>query len=183
MQPILVQYTVPQQQLAAVRRYQAARSIHIYITNEDGSGNLGEGDLVFVDNSVNTDTGTVLLKARLKNEPEQLWPGQHVGVRMQFAVQNDAVVVPQTAVQSGQNGNFVYLAEQGTAVVRPVRVDRQIDDLAVIAEGLRGGEQVVTRAPRNLRPGSKLISATDAANTQPADKAGKASASGARPAS
>jgi len=62
-----------------------------------------------------------------------------------------------------------------------VRVDRQIDDFAVIAEGLQGGEQVVTRAPRNLRPGSKLTSAADAANTQPADQAGKAS--GARPAS
>ena len=181
MQPILVQYTVPQQQLAAVRRYQTARSIRIYVTNEDGSGNLGEGDLVFIDNSVNTDTGTVLLKARVKNEREQLWPGQYVGVRTQFAVQNDAVVVPQTAVQSGQNGNFVYLVEQGAAAVRPVRVDRQIDDFAVIAEGLQGGEQVVTRAPRNLRPGSKLTSAADAANTRPAEQAGKAGASGAQP--
>jgi len=168
MQPILVQYSIPQQSLSELRHYQAQRSIRIFITNEDGSGDLGEGELVFIDNSVNTETGTVLLKARVANAHEQLWPGQYVGVRTQFAMQPDAVVVPQTAVQTGQSGNFVYVVEQGSAAIRAVQVDRQVDDLAVIAFGLKAGETVVTRAPRNLRPGVKVVSTEAAGKPQPA---------------
>src|SRR3569832_1417887 len=150
MQPILVQYSLPQQRLPELRRYSAARSIRVFITLEDGSGDLGEGDLVFIDNIVNTETGTVLLKARLRNEREQRWPGQYVGVRTQFAMQRDALVVPLTAVQTGQNGNYVYVVEQGGAAVRQVEVDRQVGDLAVIAHCLAADEQVVMRAPRFL---------------------------------
>jgi RND family efflux transporter MFP subunit len=159
MQPILVQYTIPQQSLAELRRYQAQHSIRIFITHEDGSGDLGEGELVFVDNAINTDTGTIMLKARVANADEQLWPGQYVGVRTRLTVQPDAVVVPQTAVQTGQDGNFVYLIEQGEAVIGNVVVDRQVNDLAVVTSGLKAGETVVTRAPRNLRPGVKVVSA------------------------
>jgi multidrug efflux system membrane fusion protein len=171
LQPILVQYSIPQQLLPQLRRYQAQHSIRIFITNEDGSGDLGKGDLVFVDNTVNPDTGTVMLKARLGNEQEQLWPGQYVGVRTQLALQPDAVVVPQTAIQSGQDGNFVYVVEHGSAAMRKVRVDRQVDELAVIADGLKAGESVVVRAPRNLRPGLKVETAAadekSAARKQP----------------
>lgn len=163
MQPILVQYSIPQQHLPELQRYQKQRGIRIFVTREDGSGELGEGELVFIDNAVNADTGTVTLKARLRNEREQLWPGQYVGVRMQLTVENDAVVVPQTALQTGQEGNFVYVVEQGKAAMRPVKVDRQVKDLAVITSGLKAGEMVVTRAPRNLRPGASVSSAADAA--------------------
>ncbi len=166
MQPILVIYSIPQQRLSELRRYQSQKSIRIFITNEDESGELGQGELVFIDNSVDTDTGTVLLKARVANSNEQLWPGQYVGVRTRFALQPDAVVIPQTAVQTGQSGNFVYVVEQGSAVIRTVQVDRQVGDLAVISSGLKPGEIVVTRAPRNLRPGVKVVTAESAENTQ-----------------
>jgi len=158
MQPILVQYSIPQQNLSELRRYQAKKTIRIFITREDGGGDLVQGELVFIDNTVNTETGTVMLKARVGNAHEQLWPGQYVGVRTQFTMQSDAVVVPQTAVQTGQSGNFVYVVEDGSAVIRSVQVDRQVGDLAVIASGLKPGETVVTRAPRNLRPGVKVVS-------------------------
>jgi RND family efflux transporter MFP subunit len=161
MRPILVQYTIPQQMLPELRRYQKQGSIQIFITNEDGSGDLGRGDLVFIDNTVDTDTGTVTLKARVSNAHEQLWPGQYVGVLTQFAIQSDAVVVPQTAVQTGQNGNFVYVVEDGNAAIRAVKVDRLVNDIAVIASGIKAGETVVTRAPRNLRPGVKVVSAAE----------------------
>lgn len=161
MQPILAQYSLPQQRLPELRRYLAARTIRVFIAHEDGSGDLDEGGLVFIDNNVNTDTGTVMLKACLPNKHEQLWPGQYVGVRMQFAIQQNAIVVPNTAVQTGQNGNYVYVVEQGTAVVRPVEVDRQVGDLAVIAKGLAAGEQIAMRVPRNLRPGTKVVSAEE----------------------
>jgi multidrug efflux system membrane fusion protein len=163
MQPILVQYTIPQQRLPELQRYHQQRGIRIFITREDGSGELDEGELVFIDNAVNPSTGTVTLKARLRNEREQLWPGQYVGVRTQLTVQKDAVVVPQTAIQTGQEGNFVYIVEQGKAAVRPVKVDRQVNDLAVIASGLKGDEMVVTRVPRNLRPGAAVESAAPVA--------------------
>jgi RND family efflux transporter MFP subunit len=158
MRPILVQYNIPQQSLSELRRYQAQHSIRIFITHEDGSGDLGEGELVFVDNTVNTDTGTLMLKARVPNAHEQLWPGQYVGVRTRLTMQPDAVVVPQSAVQTGQNGNFVYAVEQGKAVIRDVQVDRQVNNLAVITSGLKEGDIVVTRAPRNLRPGTEIVS-------------------------
>ncbi len=157
MQPILVRYSIPQQTLPTLQRYQAQGGIRIFITREDGSSDLGEGKLIFVDNAVTTNTGTVTLKARLPNTQEQLWPGQYVGVRTQLAVQADAIVVPQSAIQTGQNGNFVYIIEQDKAVIRPVQVDRQVDDLAIIATGVKAGETVVTRAPRNLRPGVKVV--------------------------
>jgi RND family efflux transporter MFP subunit len=167
MQPILVQYSIPQQSLSELRRYQAQHSIRIFITHEDGSGHLGEGELVFVDNTINTDTGTVLLKARVPNAHEQLWPGQYVGVRTRLTMQPDAVTVPQTAIQTGQDGNFVYVVEQGKAVIRAVQVDRQVNDLAVIASGLKAGETVVIRMPRNLRPGAKVVSAAAEVKPQP----------------
>lgn len=166
IKPILVQYTIPQQSFSELRRYQAQGSIRIFITHEDGSGNLGEGELVFVDNTVNTDTGTVTLKARVPNAHEQLWPGQYVGVRTRLAIQPDAVVVAQSAVQTGQNGNYVYVVDQGTVAVRDVEVERQVEDLAVIGAGLKAGETVVTRVPRNLRPGSKVASIVPATDTK-----------------
>jgi multidrug efflux system membrane fusion protein len=104
------------------------------------------------------------------NAHEQLWPGQYVGVRTRFAMQPDAVVVPQTAIQTGQNGNFVYVVEQDKAAIRPLQVDRQVNDLAVIASGLKAGETVVTRAPRNLRPGAKVVSVDAAEKPQAAQK-------------
>lgn len=153
MKPILVQYQLPQQFLTEVRKYEARNSIHIFITNEDGSGDLGEGKLVFIDNAVNTDSGTVLLKARLPNKQEQLWPGQYVGVRMQLAIEPDAIVVPDSAIQSDQNGNFVYRVVDGKATIAKVSVDRRINNLAVIRSGLQVGEIVVTQIPRSLRNG------------------------------
>jgi multidrug efflux system membrane fusion protein len=156
MRPILVQYAVPQQQLPEIRRRRAAGTVRVFVTHEDGTGDLGEGDLVFVDNQVRADTGTVTLKARVPNTAETLWPGQYVGVRTRLAVEPKAVTVPMNAVQTGQDGNYVYVVEGGKAAVRPVRVDRQVDDSAVIASGLAGGETVVVRVPRNLRAGGEV---------------------------
>lgn len=160
MNPILVQYTIPQQSLSAVREHRRKGTIRIFVTHEDGTGDLGRGKLVFIDNSVDPTTATVMLKARVPNQDERLWPGQYVGVRMQLAVQSDAVVVPETAVQVGQGGNFVYVVEDGAARIRNVTVDRRVADLAVIASGLTPGQTVVSRIPRNLRPGAAVTTAS-----------------------
>jgi multidrug efflux system membrane fusion protein len=153
MKPILVQYQLPQQFLSEVRKYNAQRSIHIFITHESGSGNLGEGKLVFIDNTVNPDSGTVMLKARIPNSDELLWPGQFVGVKMQLAVEKNAMVVPDGAIQSDQNGNFVYAVVNGKATIVQVSVNRTVDNFAVISKGLKVGDVVITQIPRTLRAG------------------------------
>jgi len=101
MQPIQVQFNLSQQFLPQIRDYQGRHAIKVIITHEDGSGSLDQGSLVFIDNAINNSTGTVMLKASLPNQHEQLWPGQYVGVTVQRALQADAVVVPQSAVLTG----------------------------------------------------------------------------------
>jgi RND family efflux transporter MFP subunit len=159
MQPILVQFSVPQQFLARVRQYQAAPGIRVSVTDDKAVGTLDEGSLVFIDNTVNTNTSTITLKARMPNTQEQLWPGQYVNVSMQLTVESKAVVVPQTAIQTGQNGNYLYIVEQGRALARDVTVDRQMGDLAVLSTGLAGNEQVIMKVPRDLRSGAKVTPA------------------------
>jgi multidrug efflux system membrane fusion protein len=136
-----------------VREYDAKHALKVKITHEDGSGDLDQGRLVFIDNAVNASTGTVMFKASLPNKQEQLWPGQYVGVTLQLTVDPKAVVVPQGAVLTGQEGNYVYVVRDGKAEQQAIQVDRQVGDLAVVASGLKGGEMVVAHVPRNLRPG------------------------------
>ena len=159
MQPIQVQFQLAQQFLPQVREYDARHALKVQITHEDGSGDLDQGRLVFIDNAVNTSTGTVMFKASLPNRQEQLWPGQYVGVTLQLALQQDAVVVPQSAVLTGQQGNYVYMVKDGVAEQRPIKVDRVMGDVAVVSAGLKGGEQLVTAVPRNLRPGLHVTAA------------------------
>jgi RND family efflux transporter MFP subunit len=159
MQPIQVQFSIPQQYLGRVRQFQARPGIKVTVSGDRGAGSLDEGVLVFIDNAVNANTGTVTLKARLPNEREQLWPGQFVDVSMQLTVEPKAVVVPQTAIRTGQGGNFVYIVVQGRAETRDVKVDRQVGELAVLSAGLAGNEQVISRAPRGLRSGMKIVPA------------------------
>jgi RND family efflux transporter MFP subunit len=159
MQPILVQFNIPQQFLARVRQYQARPGISVHIAEDKGVGKLDEGVLVFIDNAVNTNTGTITLRAQVPNNREQLWPGQYVDVDMQLTVEPNAVVVPQTAIQTGQTGYFVYVMAQGKAQATEVKVDRQVGDLAVLSAGLVGGEQVVSRVPRDLRTGMSITPA------------------------
>lgn len=167
MKPILVEYTIPQQQLGALRRYNRLNGVKVKITHENGSGNLGTGKLVFIDNSVNSTTGTVMLKAELPNKDVTLWPGQYVGVSTQLTMQKNALVIPDSAIQTGQNGNFVYRVVNGKAEIAQVTVDRQVGNDAVIASGLKAGETIVTRVPRRMRPGTSIISNTAGNNGKP----------------
>lgn len=161
MQPILVQFNIPQQFLSRVRQYQARPGISVSVTDDKEIGKLDQGTLVFIDNAVNANTGTVTLKAQMPNDHEQLWPGQYVTVSMQLTIEPNAIVVPQIAIQTGQDGNYVYLVEQGKAEVRRVTVDRQMGDLAVLSAGLSGNERVILKVPRDMRVGVKVTPAAD----------------------
>ena len=159
VRPIQVQFNIPQRSLPLVRERQALQSVRAVITRDDGTTTLDDGSLVFIDNAVNTSTGTVLLKARVPNRREQLWPGQYVGVHLQLSLDPNSLVVPQTAIQTGQSGTYVYLLIDGKATIRPVRVDREIGAETVISSGLSGSEQVIVRVPRGLRSGTRVAPA------------------------
>ncbi len=157
IKPVLVRFTIPQQNFPEVRQYNASGSMKVEVRRENKAGPLlGQGSLVFIDNNVNTQTGTVLLKARVPNNTEALWPGQFVSVRLLLTVEPKAVVVPEVAIQNGQQGTFVYVADDGKARIQPVTIARQVDGMIVIAKGLEGKETVITEFPRNLAPGTPL---------------------------
>lgn len=167
IQPIQVQFQLAQQFLPEVRDYDARHALKVQITQEDGTGDLDQGKLVFIDNAVNTSTGTVMFKASLPNRREQLWPGQYVGVTLQLALQQDAVVIPQSAVLTGQQGNYVYVVKDGIADQQAIKVDRLVGDVAVVSSGLKGGERLVTAVPRNLRPGIHVTAAPPNSEPKP----------------
>jgi len=155
--PIVVGFSIPERQLEGIRRQQADKEMRIEILPDRGGPPAAEGKLVFVDNTVTPQTGTVLLKTRVSNGKELLWPGQFVNVRVVLRVEPEAVVVPEVAVQPGQEGPFVYLIDADNKVrVQPVKVARQIGGEVVIAEGVKGGDLVITDIPQALTPGATV---------------------------
>jgi membrane fusion protein, multidrug efflux system len=116
------------------------------------------GSLSFIDNAVDTTTGTVLLKASFPNPNKRLWVGEFVSTRLELFVEQNALVVPSSAIVTGQQGTYVYVVTDSmTAQQRPVRVERTAGDLSVIASGLRDGEQVVTDGQARLTPNAKVV--------------------------
>lgn len=155
--PILVGFSIPERQLEELRRYQDDKGMRIEIRPDRAGATVAEGKLVFIDNTVTPQTGTVLLKTRVENAKEAIWPGQFVNVRVVLTVEPEAVVVPEVAVQPGQDGPFVYLiGAEDKVEVRPVKVARQLGNEIVIASGLKGGDHVITEIPQALRPGSTV---------------------------
>ncbi|MEK7712644.1 MAG: efflux RND transporter periplasmic adaptor subunit, partial [Nitrospirota bacterium] len=106
--------------------------------------------------TVDTATGTIKLKATFSNKEKALWPGQFVTVRMTLSNIQDAVVVPTQAIQTGQQGQFVFVVKDGTAELRPVTAGVTYEDVTVIEKGLSAGEQVVTDGQMRLMPGAKV---------------------------
>lgn len=156
-QPIIVSLSVPQRFLEDVRRYWNTPDLKVQISLNPGGPAVAEGSLVFIDNTVNPTTGTILLKARFKNEKEELWPGQFVAARITLRVEKDALVLPEGAVQPGQDKPFVYVVRDGKAAMQEVRVARQIGNQMVIDKGLNGDEQVVVDVPLSLTVGAQVV--------------------------
>lgn len=148
--PLLVDFYLPQHNLRTILHYQQQNPIQVIVWNEPHTRQLATGTLSFIDNAVDPNTGTVLLKASIPTAVPNLWPGAKVSVEVILTVQPDALVVPSSAIQFGQSGNFVYRVEHGQAVSVPVTVDRQIGPWAVISQGLSPGDTVITAAPPTL---------------------------------
>ena len=156
-QPITVALSVPQRFLEDVRRYWNTPDLKVQISLNPGGPAVADGALVFIDNTVNPTTGTILLKARFKNEKEELWPGQFVAARIVLKVEQDALVLPERAVQPGQDRPFVYVIRDGKAAMQEIRVARQIGNQVVIDKGLKGDEQVVIDVPLALTVGAQVV--------------------------
>ena len=155
--PILVRFAVPQRELALVMKHSLEGALKATALPGQGSGMPVIGSLSFVDNGVDSTTGTVMLKARFANEENQLWPGQYVGVQLELYRQSDAVLVPAPAVQTGQDGLFVFVVDKdGKAQVQQVTAGRAVGTQVVIEKGLRGGEQVVVDGQSRLTVGAKV---------------------------
>jgi multidrug efflux system membrane fusion protein len=155
IRPILVRFAVPAANLPLIQRH---RGDGVVVRAEPvGGGETGEGTLSFVDNAVDTTTGTILLKGRFPNADGALWPGAFVNVRLQLYVDDRALTVPARAVVSGQQGSYVFVIQpDSSAATRPVTVDRTAGDLAIVSGELQPGERVVTDGQLRLRQGSKV---------------------------
>src|SRR5256712_10917761 len=155
MRPILVRFPVPAISLPAIRQ-RAGQELKAIAMPARDSASTVQGVLSFVDNQVDTSTGTVLLKARFQNRDGNLWPGEFVRITLVLGMQNDAVVVTSQAVMQGQQGTYVFVVNNdGTAATQPVTVERTLDSLSVVA-GVPAGALVVTDGQLRLTPNAKV---------------------------
>jgi len=155
MEPIDVRFAVPQQHLAEIRARAAAGALETSAEIPGSGAPVERGKLSFVDNAVDTATGTIALKATFANRDRNLWPGQIVRVTLDLSLEENAVVAPAQAIQTGQQGDYVFVVgPDRTVESRPVVVTRVAGNRAVIGEGLEAGETVVTDGQLRLAPGS-----------------------------
>jgi multidrug efflux system membrane fusion protein len=175
--PINVTFALPERQLPAVTTARRERPLKVEAFLRNGEPPVA-GVLAFIDNAVDPGTGTVQLKAEFKNEDHKLWPGQFVDVVLTIRERPGSVVVPAAAVQSGQQGAYVFVVTpEKTAEMRRVTVGFEVGGEAVIASGLDGGETVVLAGQLRLARGVR-VTVKDA----PARSAGAAPGDAPRPA-
>lgn len=161
--PIEVFFSIPQADLPAVRTHMEQRKLKVRVSLPKEGSPPEEGDLFFIDNTIDKGTGTVQLAGMFRNDRESLWPGQYVNVALVLFVRKDALVAPAAAVQIGRDGKFVFvLRPDQTVEVRPVTVGMTTGSDAVIDKGLRIGERVVTDGQLRLTPGARVEIKNDA---------------------
>jgi multidrug efflux system membrane fusion protein len=159
IRPIYVSFSVPEQYLAQINRGMAEGRMPVlaYISDPTATDGPAAGTVSFVNNAVDTSTGTIRLKATFPNDDRRLWPGQIANVELTLGMLPRAVVVPSQTIQSGQSGQYAFVVKpEGTVDLRPVVVGRSTDGQTVIEKGLRPGETVVTDGQLLLTPGAKV---------------------------
>ncbi len=156
VEPIYVTFSVPQQELPQIKQRREAGKLKVEAVFPD-SAQHAQGTLSFIDNAVDLTTGTIKLKGTFENRDRRLWPGEFVNVVLTLAEQPDTVIVPSAAVQTGQNGQYVFVVKHDqTAEMRPVEPGWIIENMTVIKKGVQAGEQVVTDGQVRLVPGAKV---------------------------
>jgi membrane fusion protein, multidrug efflux system len=158
VQPIYVTFSVPEARLQEIKQFQSAGHVAVFVSLQDNDPAPERGILTFIDNNVDTTTGTIKLKATLPNTDRKLWPGQFVRVTMRLTTRANAAVVPNQAVQTGQDGTYVYVVKADNSVEsRPVTTGARVDQDLVVERGLTPGETVVTEGQLRLAPGMKIM--------------------------
>jgi multidrug efflux system membrane fusion protein len=155
--PIYVNFSVPQNLLPQIRQAMAGGrpSVTAYLANDEQHAEAGR--LTFIDNSVDQATGTIRLKGTFPNTNHRLWPGEFVTVTLKLGEESNAIVVPVPALETSQQGSYVWVVgSDETVQMRMVTVQRQTQDEAVIAKGLKPGERVVTDGQLQLTPGARI---------------------------
>ena len=155
--PIYDSFTLPEKELPEMKRQMAGGRITVEAEVPGTTGIKEKGIVSFIDNTVDPTTGTIRLKASFDNASKQLWPGQFVNLSLILGMKNNAVVIPSQAIQTGQNGQFVFVVKpDATADIRQVVSGPVSQEMTVIEKGLQPGEQVVIDGQMRVIPGGKV---------------------------
>ncbi len=171
--PIAVFFTLPEDQLLAVREAMGKEPLVVEALSREGDRSLAQGELAVIDNQINQQTATVRLKAIFQNPDHRLWPNQFVKARVKLKTRQGALVVPAAVIQHGPQGTFAYVVgADSTAAVRPVHVLSVEGERAILTSGLAEDEVVVVSGQAQLRPGAKVSPGkAPPSGTAPADAA------------
>lgn len=157
IQPISVAFSLPEQNLADIKKYSAVGKLKVKALISKDEEHPEEGVITFIDNTVDKATGTIRLKGSFPNKARRLWPGQFINVVLGLTIQSNALIVPSQAVQTGIEGQYVFVIKgDQTAEIRPVVIGRTFNGRIVIEKGLTAGEQVVIDGQFQLVSGSKV---------------------------
>jgi multidrug efflux system membrane fusion protein len=157
LQPVYVTFAIPATHLPTIKQHLGKDKLAVIATPQDSDNRAAQGQLTFVDNTVDTATDTIKLKATFTNSDLRLWPGQFARVTLRLETQPNATVVPSEAVQTGQDGEFVFVVNNDNTVdQRAVSVGERMGDEVVIQKGVRPGDVVVTEGQLRLEPGVRV---------------------------
>ena len=157
LRPIAIRFAVPEREFPEVLRRSKANDLVVRAMSKDGLGKVLVGRLAFVDNAVDTLTGTIVLKAHFSNDEGLLWPGQFVTVILDLFVDEEATMVPADAVQTGQVGTYVFTVDStGKAQLQRVTVGRTTENGVIISSGVRPGQKIVVDGQSRLSPGAMV---------------------------
>jgi multidrug efflux system membrane fusion protein len=191
IQPAFVAFAIPATHLPTIKRHMGDGKLSVVATPQDSDAQPASGVLTFVDNSVDMSTDTIKLKASFTNSDRRLWPGQFARVSLRLETLSHAVVVPSQAVQTGQDGQYVFVVKDDSSVEQRTIVSTQhIDQDVVIDKGLKPGETVVTEGQLRLEPGTRVTTDLNAVgrggrngrgqSSQPGGQSGQAGRGGRR---
>ncbi|HLH77506.1 MAG TPA: efflux RND transporter periplasmic adaptor subunit [Candidatus Binataceae bacterium] len=157
IKPIYVQFSLPEKELPLIRRYMNRDPLTVEVYPPSAPDQVSTGALDFIDNSVDTTTGTIQFRGLFQNRDEALWPGEFVNVTLTLTERPNTVLVPSQAVQSGEQGNYVYVLKPDQTVrLQPVVIGDTLSGMTIIQRGLHGGETVVTDGQVQLVPGARV---------------------------
>jgi multidrug efflux system membrane fusion protein len=155
--PIYATFTVPEKELSEIKKYRTMGNLKVEAAIPNDPNPAESGTISFIDNAVDTTTGTIKMKGTFANTGRRLWPGQFVNCIMTLTTIPNAVTVPTRAVQTGQQGTFIFVVKKDNTVEsRPITVTLSMGDESVIGRGVNAGETVVTDGQLSLVPGAKV---------------------------